>query len=238
MKTVITAETAGFADVSVPNGNCIALEKHLESVTKKQRRTYWCLKRFLDLFFSILATIVLLPLMLIVALVIVIDDPHASPIYSQERVGQHGKRFRFYKFRSMIANADKLVDSLQHQNEKDGPVFKIKNDPRITKIGRFIRKTSIDELPQLFNIIRGDMSIVGPRPGLPREVAQYNEYQKLRLMVTPGLTCYWQCQPDRDSISFDEWVDLDIQYIEDRSLAVDVKMVLKTIKSCLTGQGE
>ena len=124
------------------------------------------------------------------------------------------------------------------QNEMDGPVFKIKKDPRITRIGHFIRKTSIDELPQLFNILKGEMSIVGPRPSFPREVEKYTPYQMQRLLVTPGLTCYWQIQPQRNSLSFEEWVALDIQYIQDRSYWLDWKIIFKTVDAVLTCQGE
>ena len=153
--------------------------------------------------------------MLIVAIVIVIDSPGAGPIFAQTRVGRDGKEFKFYKFRSMVPNADAMKDALMDQNEADGPAFKMKNDPRITRVGKFIRKTSIDELPQLFNVLKGEMSIVGPRPPVPREVALYDEYQMQRLLVTPGLTCYWQIQPHRNDLSFEKWLELDIQYIND-----------------------
>ena len=139
----------------------------------RENRKYWYLRRFQDIFFSALGLIVLSPLMLLVALLIVIDSPGAGPIFSQTRIGRDGKPFKFYKFRSMCPNAEKQLDKLLKYNEMNGPVFKIKDDPRITRMGRLIRKTSIDELPQLFNIIRGDMSLVGPRPALPREVEQY-----------------------------------------------------------------
>ena len=130
------------------------------------------------------------------------------------------------------------MESLMQQNEMDGPVFKIKKDPRITRIGHFIRKTSIDELPQLFNILKGEMSIVGPRPSLPREVEKYTPYQMQRLLVTPGLTCYWQIQPQRNSLSFEDWVALDIQYIQDRSYWLDWNIIFYTVGAVLTCQGE
>ncbi len=138
----------------------------------------------------------------------------------------------------MVVHAEDNLESLMQQNEMDGPVFKIKKDPRITRIGHFIRKTSIDELPQLFNILKGEMSIVGPRPSLPREVEKYTPYQMQRLLVTPGLTCYWQIQPQRNSLSFEEWVALDIQYIQDRSYWLDWKIIFKTVGAVLTCQGE
>lgn len=133
-----------------------------------------------------------------------------------------------YKFRSMVHNAEELLEELKEQNEMDGPVFKIKEDPRITKVGKFIRKTSIDELPQLFNVLLGDMSLVGPRPPIPREVAQYNDYQLQRLLVKPGITCYWQIS-GRNNIDFDEWVELDLKYIRERSLLNDIKIIFKTL---------
>ena len=182
--------------------------------------------------------IALMPLMLLIALVIYIDDPKGSPIFKQVRVGRNGKHFQFYKFRTMCVDAERKLEELRDQNEKDGPVFKIKEDPRVTRIGRFLRKSSLDELPQLFNILKGDMSIVGPRPALPREVEKYNDYQKQRLYVQPGLTCYWQIQPHRDSLTFDEWMDLDIQYIKERSFLVDWKIIFKTVGAVLKGSGE
>ena len=143
-----------------------------------------------------------------------------------------------FKFRSMVVDAEDKLDNLLKSNEMDGPVFKIAKDPRIIRVGRFIRKTGIDELPQLFNIIKGDMSIVGPRPALPREVEQYNEYQLQRLYVTPGITCYWQIQPNRNGISFDDWIDLDIKYIQERSLWIDIKIILRTFRSVFSAEGK
>ena len=201
-------------------------------------RKYWFVRRLQDIVLSLLALAVLWPLLLVVSLIIVIDSPGAGPIFSQERVGRNGKTFRFYKFRSMIPNADKQLDQLLEQNEMDGPVFKIKDDPRITKFGKLIRRTSIDELPQLWNILKGDMSIVGPRPATPREVEMYDAYEKQRLYVTPGLTCYWQIQPHRNGISFEKWLELDIQYIEDRSFLTDWKIIFKTFGAVLGMYGE
>lgn len=204
----------------------------------KSRKRYWAFRRTQDIIFSALALLVLWPIMLIVALVIVIDSPGASPIFTQTRAGRDGKEFKFYKFRSMIPNAEAKLESLLDQNEMEGPAFKIKEDPRITRVGKFIRKTSIDELPQLVNIIRGDMSIVGPRPPLPREVAQYDEYTMQRLYVTPGLTCLWQIQPHRNDLSFDEWLELDLQYIRQCSVLGDWKIIIKTFASVLLARGE
>ena len=199
---------------------------------------YLFLKRFQDIFFSLLAILVLLPLLLVIGVVIFIDDPKGSPIFVQTRCGKNGKKFNMYKFRSMRVGAEQDLEKLLKDNEMDGPVFKIKDDPRITKVGKFIRKTSIDELPQLFNILMGDMSIVGPRPALPREVEQYGEYESQRLLVIPGLTCYWQIQPGRNDIPFSDWVKLDIRYINERSFWTDWKIIFLTVTAVLTGQGE
>ena len=206
------------------------------------RRNYWAIRRTQDILLSVLAILVLWPVMLLVALAVWIDSPGASPIFAQTRVGRDGKEFRFYKFRSMIPNAEDKLKDLLDQNEMEGPAFKIKDDPRITRVGRFIRKTSLDELPQLWNILQGDMRIVGPRPPLPREVAEYGEYENQRLLVTPGLTCYWQIQPRRNQLSFDEWVALDVKYIEDSCekgrFLVDWKIIFGTFGAVLGMNGE
>lgn len=204
-------------------------KENLISIVPKP--VYSFFKRFLDILVSFITLSVLLVPMLILALVIVIDSPGASPIYSQERVGKNGKKFKFYKFRSMIPNADEMIDELMEKNEMDGPAFKIKNDPRITRVGKLIRSSSIDELPQFWNVLKGDMSIVGPRPPLPREVAEYTEVQMQRLLVTPGITGYWQIQPKRNDLSFERWLELDLKYIEERSLKTDFIVVLKTVKA-------
>lgn len=207
------------------------------SQTLKTRHGYRWLKRFQDIIFSLIAIIVLSPVMIITSIAIFIDDPKGSPIFSQIRVGRDGKKFKMYKFRSMVVDAEDRLEELLKNNEMDGPAFKIADDPRITRVGKFIRKTSIDELPQLFNVLKGDMSIVGPRPALPREVEQYTVYQTQRLFITPGLTCYWQIQPNRNDISFDEWVEMDIQYIRVRSFLVDWKIIFKTVITVFTNQG-
>ena len=207
-----------------------------ETVLQNGRR-YWALRRTQDIVLSAAALLVLWPFMLLTALIVVLDSPGAGPIFAQTRIGRDGKPFTFYKFRSMCPNAEAKLESLLPQNEMQGPVFKIRDDPRITRFGRFIRKTSIDELPQLWNVLRGDMSIVGPRPGIPREVEQYDEYAMQRLLVTPGLTCYWQIQPNRNRLSFDEWVELDLKYIRERSFWVDWKIILGTFRAVLYGSG-
>ena len=201
-------------------------------------RGYWAVRRAQDIILSLLAIVVLSPLLLLTYLAIWIDSPGASPIFTQMRVGRNGKLFKMYKFRTMCPDAEQKLASLMAQNEKDGPVFKMKHDPRITRVGKFLRKTSIDELPQLFNVLKGEMSIVGPRPALPREVAQYTAYEWQRLYVTPGLSCYWQISPHRDQLSFDEWMDLDIKYVHERSFLVDWKIILCTFRAVLFGHGE
>lgn len=216
-------------------GTLVKLDRDEQLHTK---RGYWFWRRTQDLIFSILALLVLWPVMLILALIIYIDDPHGSPIFSQMRVGRDGKLFKMYKFRSMYVDAEDRLQELLKDNEMDGAAFKMKDDPRITHVGRFIRKVSLDELPQLFNIVKGDMSIVGPRPALPREVAQYTSRQRQRLFVTPGLTCYWQIQPKRNDISFQDWMALDLKYIQERSFLVDWKIIFKTIGAVLHHEGE
>ena len=208
-----------------------------EEVLHKARK-YWFIRRMQDVILSLVALALLWPLMILTAIVIMIDSPGAGPIFVQTRVGRDGKLFRFYKFRSMCPNAEKKLEDLLKFNEMDGPAFKMKDDPRITRVGRFIRKSSIDELPQLFNILRGEMSIVGPRPALPREVEQYDEYARQRLLVTPGLTCYWQIQPYRNRLSFEEWVDLDVRYIKERSFRTDWKIIFSTFGAVLGMNGE
>ena len=223
------------------NAIVMGIDKPVEIDRKenlRDHRLYWLGRRTQDVILSSVALIVLSPIMLATATAIVVDDPSAGPVFSQERIGRNGKPFKFYKFRSMCPNAEAKLDDLLEQNEMDGPVFKIKDDPRITRVGKFIRKTSLDELPQLWNILKGDMSIVGPRPALPREVEQYGDYEKQRLYVTPGLSCYWQIAPHRNDLSFEEWMDLDVKYVKERSFLVDWKIIFKTFKVCLLGHGE
>ena len=193
-------------------------------------------RRVQDIVFSILAMIVLSPIMLITMIAILIDDPSGSPIYRQQRCGRDGKRFAMFKFRSMHMGAEARLNDLLKDNERDGPAFKMKEDPRITRVGRFIRKTSLDELPQLWNVLIGEMSIVGPRPPLPREVVKYTKFQKQRLCIRPGITCYWQIQPNRHAVPFEEWVRLDLKYIRERSFWVDWKIILKTFKVVISKQ--
>ena len=200
-------------------------------------RVYWAVRRAQDILLSSLALVALSPLLLVTYAAIWIDSPGASPIFTQQRVGRNGKLFKMYKFRTMCPDAEQKLKDLMERNEKDGPVFKMKNDPRITRVGKFLRKTSIDELPQLFNVLKGEMSIVGPRPALPHEVAQYTAYEWQRLYVTPGLSCYWQIAPHRDQLSFEEWMDLDIKYVHERSFPVDWKIIFRTARPMQWGHG-
>ncbi len=189
---------------------------------------YLVTKRIIDISVAIIGLLIFSPIMLIVAIAIKLEDIRGPILFSQVRIGYLGNEFKIYKFRSMYVDAEERLQELQHLNEQTGPVFKIKNDPRITKVGKFIRKTSLDELPQLVNVLKGDMSIVGPRPSLPSEVAQYNDYQKQRLLVKPGITCVWQVS-GRNKIGFEEWVELDLEYIKNQSISFDIKLILKTI---------
>lgn len=209
----------------------------MDRLFKAPKKNFWLKKRTFDLVVSLLALLILSPFLLIIYILIFIDDPHGSPIFRQKRVGRHGKLFTMYKFRTMVCNAEELKKQLETQNEMDGPVFKIKDDPRITRMGHFLRTTSIDEILQLVNVVKGDMSLVGPRPPLPDEVAKYDDYQKLRLVVTPGLTCIWQTASDRNDIPFDEWVEMDIDYIEHRTMLIDLKVLFKTALVVITREG-
>ena len=187
---------------------------------------YYLVKRAMDIVFACIGLIVLSPIFLVVAILIKCESK-GNCIFAQERVGLNGEKFKMYKFRSMVENAEELKKKLQDKNEMGGPMFKMKEDPRITKIGKFIRKTSIDELPQLLNVVKGEMSLVGPRPSLPKEVAQFEEWMLKRLEVKPGLTCYWQVS-GRNDIGFQDWMKLDVKYVRERNTLVDIKLILKT----------
>ena len=220
-----------------PGGEAPPQGRWLDRRQVLDRRLYWMGRRTQDLVLSAAALALLWPLMGLVALAIWLDSPGASPIFVQERVGRDGRLFRFYKFRSMVPDAEARLAGMLDQNEMDGPVFKIRDDPRVTRVGRFLRRTGIDELPQLVNILKSDMSIVGPRPALPREAAQYTDYERQRLYVTPGLTCYWQIMPHRNQLSFAQWVELDLQYIQERSFWLDWKIIFKTFRTVLRMYG-
>ena len=214
----------------VLEGNKIYTNYALEK--KRSKVVYLRLKRMMDLICALIGLLVLTPLFIILSILIKLEDPKGSVFFYQTRIGKNEKPFRMYKFRSMVSNAEELLEELLDQNEVSGAMFKMKEDPRITRIGKFIRKTSIDELPQLWNVVRGEMSLVGPRPPLPREVDDYSNYDKLRLKVTPGCTGLWQVS-GRNSLSFQEMLALDLEYIERRSLWLDLKVLLKTVKVIL-----
>lgn len=213
------------------------LRKADDRIPPKPRLPAWqaLVKRAVDMLVSLAVMPVLLPLGLIVGLALRLDSP--GPIlFRQTRIGKNGKPFTMYKFRSMFKDADKIREEMDSLNEASGPIFKIKKDPRITRVGAILRKTSLDEIPQFMNVLKGDMSLVGPRPPLPNEVQEYNQYQRGRLAVTPGLTCLWQIS-GRSSIGFDQWVELDLEYIRNQSLWLDFKIVLKTIPVIVRGTG-
>ncbi len=202
------------------------MQNSISKGERDNRKLYEFLKRIIDLVCSLIGLIVLMPILILIAIIIKIESK-GPVIFAQDRVGKNGKLFKMYKFRSMINNAEELKEKLASQNERSGPMFKIKNDPRITRIGKFIRKTSIDELPQLINIIKGDMSIVGPRPSLPNEVKKFEPWMLKRLKVKPGLTCYWQVL-GRNNIEFEEWMKLDIRYVEERNSLIDIVLIIRT----------
>jgi len=234
---MLEIDTAKVADIKELTHNEYLDSSVQDKIKRKELQYYLIGKRLFDIVASCLALILLFPFMLIVCLIVFIDDPSGSPIFKQIRCGKDGKLFTMYKFRSMCVNAEDLLNQLKNNNEMDGPAFKIKNDPRVTKIGKILRASCVDELPQLFNILQGDMSIVGPRPPLPNEVDKYSESEKQRLSVVPGLTCYWQIQPNRNSISFDEWMKLDKQYIKERSFSVDFEIIVKTFSVVMHMKG-
>lgn len=187
---------------------------------------YKFFKRVIDVVCSLAGLLLLSPVLIIVSILIKFESD-GPIIFSQDRIGYKGQKFKMYKFRSMVVNAEELKKKLAEQNEMSGPMFKMKNDPRVTKIGKFIRKTSIDELPQLINILKGEMSLVGPRPSLPKEVKEFEPWMMERLEVKPGLTCYWQVS-GRNDIDFEDWMKLDIKYVRERSFWLDIKLIFKT----------
>ena len=199
----------------------------LKFENKQNLRVYEICKRTIDIIGAGLGLILLSPIIAIVTCAVKFTSK--GPVFfSQKRVGKNGELFEMYKFRSMVVNAEELKENLEDKNEMSGPMFKIKDDPRITKVGKFIRKTSIDELPQLWNVLKGDMSLVGPRPSLPKEVEQFDNWMFKRLSVRPGLTCYWQVS-GRNNIDFEDWMKLDCRYVDERNLWIDIKLIFKTV---------
>lgn len=208
---------------------------HMQEVYRRKNPVYLSIKRGMDVLLSAFALICLSPVFLGTAVAIKLED--GGPVFfSQLRAGRDMRSFKIYKFRSMRVDADAQLSEMMKDNEQTGHAFKIKDDPRITKVGRVIRRFSIDELPQLINIIRGDMSIVGPRPILAFQMEECNEYERQRLVVQPGLTCYWQIG-GRANIKWEDWVELDLDYIEDMSLLTDIKIILKTIPAVFDREG-
>lgn len=214
---------------------CSTVEETVRRRIKPKVITYRKRKRLLDIFGSLFLFAVFSPLMLVIAALVKLTS-RGPVFYSSRRIGLCGKVFDFYKFRSMYSDADSRLKDVLASNEKDGPIFKMQNDPRITRVGRFLRRTSMDELPQLFNVFRGDMSLVGPRPPLPNEVEKYDEYAMERLCVRPGMTCYWQIM-GRSNLTFEQWMELDHRYLEKMSVWTDLKILLKTPFAVLKGDG-
>ena len=202
---------------------------HIDERKLQHQYGYRFIKRLFDVVASSVAVVIISPVFLIIAIAIKINDPAGPVFYTQTRVGKDGKPFKMFKFRSMVTNADELLERLRDQNEVEGAMFKMKDDPRITKVGKFIRKYSLDELPQLLNVVGGSMSIVGPRPPLPFEVEEYTDYDRQRLMVKPGATGMWQVG-GRNALSFDQMVELDLTYINERSIWLDLKIMFETVK--------
>lgn len=204
------------------------VENRESFIAVRESKNYLFIKRSIDIFGAVFGMILLFWLFIIVAILIKIEDPKGPVFFKQVRVGKNEKEFYMYKFRSMVSDAEEKLKDLLQYNEVSGAMFKMKDDPRITKIGKFIRKTSIDELPQLLNVIKGDMSLVGPRPPLPREVKEYSTYDKQRLIVTPGCTGLWQVS-GRNSLGFKEMVELDLEYISNQNIVFDLRIIFKTV---------
>ena len=194
------------------------------------------LKNMADIYFSLMVMTLAFPVFLLLVILIRIDSK--GPVFfKQERIGLRGRKFKLYKFRTMVVNAEQLLKTLQSENEADGPVFKIKHDPRITRVGRILRKTGMDELPQLLNVLKGEMSLIGPRPPLEHEVKKYRRWQLKRLSVKPGITCTWQVVPDRHDVTFEEWMELDMSYIKNWTLTRDIGLFFKTVRALLMAGG-
>ncbi|HMO17543.1 MAG TPA: sugar transferase [Oligoflexia bacterium] len=224
---IFTSEVSSFGDIPVI---------HFHAVPGGDDNIPLAIKRLIDIFISALLLVLLFPLFIFIAISIKIDS--SGPVFfTQRRVGLNGRIFTLYKFRSMITGAERILDDLREQNEMKGPVFKMRSDPRITKMGKFLRKYSLDELPQLWNVLKGDMSLVGPRPPLPEEVTHYKRKQRKRLSMRPGLTCTWQVNGRNEIPDFEEWAKLDLEYINNWSLTRDISLLIKTIPVVLSGVG-
>ena len=225
------SEETGSKMIALAHADRLECCRHLQP----HQVRYAPAKRLLDVIGGLFCLLVLFPLMFVIAILVKVTSP--GPVfYRSTRIGLCGKKFAFIKFRTMRPDADKMLHLLQQQNEKDGPIFKMKDDPRITPVGRFLRKYSLDELPQFWSVVNGDMSMVGPRPPIPKEVEQYDDLAMQRLLVKPGITCYWQVM-GRSNLTFEEWMELDRRYIQDMSFWTDVKIMFKTPASVLRGDG-
>jgi len=218
-----------YASSSVVRSSATQKMETTKKIEFEEKKTYTMIKRGMDIIGASMGLVCLSWLFLIVAVLIKIEDPKGTVFFKQVRVGKNGKTFYMYKFRSMVSDAEEKLKDLLKYNEIEGAMFKLKEDPRVTKIGKFIRKTSIDELPQLWNVLKGEMSLVGPRPPLPREVKLYSEYDKQRLLVVPGCTGLWQVS-GRSNLDFKDMVELDLQYIKNHSILGDLKIILKTVR--------
>lgn len=221
-----------YRDEKISLSNAVKTEigehKFLTFINVPHNASALAVKKITDIFGALLTIIVLSPVLIFILIMIKLSSP-GPVIYKQPRVGLRGRQFELYKFRTMIANADELKKELEDMNEADGPAFKIKDDPRVTKIGKILRRTGLDELPQLFNVLKGEMSLIGPRPPLPEETTRYERWQLRRLSIKPGLSCFWQVKPDRNSIKFEKWMEMDLAYIDNWSLRLDFMILLKTL---------
>jgi len=207
----------------------------VDSIRIRQSRIYDFSKRALDLAVGVAILILLIPVIPAIAIMIKLDTT-GSVFFKQERVGRSGRVFKFYKFRSMVRGAEARKAEVEKLNEQVGPIFKIRSDPRVTSVGSFLRRSSLDEIPQIFNVLKGDMSLVGPRPHMPAEVAQYADWHHQRLEVKPGITCLWQIS-GRSHINFNDWMKLDIEYLQKRGWLTDLKILVKTIPAVMARKG-
>lgn len=222
-------------EIGYESGTGNQIEADISLPVLNEKVSYILMKRSLDIMISLSILLLVLP-MIPVIIVLIKADTKGSILFKQKRVGKNGREFDLYKFRSMVPGAEKAIESLRSLSGSDGPIFKLREDPRVTRVGSFLRRSSLDELPQLINVLKGDMSIVGPRPNLPSEVAQYLPWQKKRLLVTPGITCFWQVT-GRSHIGFQEWMRLDLEYIRKRSISTDLKIILKTFPAVIARKG-
>ncbi|MBN2812630.1 MAG: exopolysaccharide biosynthesis polyprenyl glycosylphosphotransferase [Bacteroidales bacterium] len=233
---IVSPEIMKCARIPVSGVRVLADYYFLALETNPGKRFEYAFKSFVEKTFAATAIFILFPFLLTVALLIKINSD--GPVFfMQKRVGLRGRKFYLYKFRTMVADAEKLKASLSNLNEADGPAFKMANDPRITRVGRILRKTGIDEIPQLYNVLRGEMALIGPRPLLPDEVLAQEEWHLKRMCIKPGITCTWQIQRERNKVPFDQWMQLDREYVENWSLQSDMSIFFKTFGSMFAARG-